>query len=88
MWEPYAVKVQTIKTAIEVRACCAACMHALIDARGAHAHRDRAHTKPFSGHHPPFLPPCALPPTAHNKQQAACMILRIDDIVSGMKKKK
>jgi T-complex protein 1 subunit gamma len=50
VWEPYSVKVQTIKTAIEVR--------------------------------PPLLRA-----GRSDAAQASCMLLRIDEIVSGLKRK-
>ncbi|CAI5526330.1 unnamed protein product, partial [Closterium sp. Naga37s-1] len=78
VWELYAVKVQTVKTAIE-----AACMlHTL------------ACLSLIPSLHPCLLWPCQVwEPYAVKVQtvktaiEAACMLLRIDDIVSGLKKK-
>lgn len=72
IWEPFAVKIQTIKTAIEVR-------------RPGHTRASyrleiqRQHT---------VVGPLTYACICDCWMQAACLILRIDDIVSGMKRTK
>jgi chaperonin GroEL (HSP60 family) len=73
IWEPFAVKIQTIKTAIEVR-------------RPGHTRasyrpsRDTASAYSCGSTDVRAYCDCWM--------QAACLILRIDDIVSGMKRTK